>query len=435
MIKTILKFRLNSTLGQFKSFFLLISLLVATILIISTYDKFRSQQTKSLFNLIQNTYLNKTLVSISSSFEPRFEKLNFIVRSGDSLEGLIEEIKIDKDKKKNILKAILKEKKKLNLYENQKIIFEVDNLDKKITKITIPINKKKDLIITSAKENSYKFSEINKQLTLTKVYSENFIKNSLYKSAIEKNIDPNIIVQFAQIYGFEVDFQRDIRKNDSFQIVYEKFTNEENKTVDFGNILYANLILQGKPLELYYFKSEKDKISDHFENNGQSIKKTLMKTPINGARLSSPFGNRKHPILGYTKLHTGTDFAAPTGTPIMASGSGKILKAGWCGGGGNCVKIRHNSTYSTVYAHMSKFARGIKKGVRVKQGQIIGYVGSTGMSTGPHLHYEVIQNGKKINSQTLKLPSGKKLEGEARKNFELERIKIDVLKSELIYNN
>tara|TARA_B100000401_G_C52777394_1_gene706407 strand:- start:141 stop:1448 length:1308 start_codon:yes stop_codon:yes gene_type:complete len=435
MINTILKFKHNNTLIQFKSFFLLISLLVATILIISTYDKFRSQQIKSLHSLIQNTYLNKTLVSISSSFEPRFEKLHFIVRSGDSLEGLIEEIKLDKDKKKSILKAILKEKKKINLFENQKIIFEIDNLDKKIKKITIPINKKKDLIITSGKENLYKFSEINKQLTLTRVYSENFIKNSLYKSAIEKNIDPNIIVQFAQIYGFEVDFQRDIRKNDSFQIVFEKFTNEENKTVDFGNILYANLILQGKPLELYYFKSEKDKINDHFESNGQSIKKTLMKTPINGARLSSPFGNRKHPILGYTKLHTGTDFAAPTGTPIMASGSGKILKAGWCGGGGNCVKIRHNSTYSTVYAHMSKFARGIKKGVRVKQGQIIGYVGSTGMSTGPHLHYEVIQNGKKINSQTLKLPSGKKLEGDTREKFELERIKIDVLKSELIYSN
>jgi len=160
-----------------------------------------------------------------------------------------------------------------------------------------------------------------------------------------------------------------------------------------------------------------------------------MKTPINGARLSSSFGNRKHPILGYTKLHTGTDFAAPTGTPIMASGSGIIKKAGWCGGGGNCVKIRHNSTYSTVYAHMSKFARGIKKGVRVNQAQIIGYVGSTGMSTGPHLHYEVIKNGKKINSQTLKLPSGKKLDGKLREDFELTKIKINVLKSELINKN
>ena len=267
---------------------------------------------------------------------------------------------------------------------------------------------------------------------MNKVYKENFIKSSLYKAAIEKKIDPNIIVQFAQIYGFEVDFQRDIRKNDGFQIVYEELRNDNNKVVDFGNILYANLILQGKSLELYHFSSDKEKINDHFESNGQSIKKTLMKTPINGARLSSSYGMRKHPILGYNKMHQGTDFAAPLGTPIMASGSGKILKAGWCGGGGNCVKIRHNSTYTTVYAHMSKFARGIKKGTRVSQGQIIGYVGSTGMSTGPHLHYEVIQNGKKINSQTLKLPSGKKLKGKIREDFELAKIKINVLKAELI---
>ena len=157
-----------------------------------------------------------------------------------------------------------------------------------------------------------------------------------------------------------------------------------------------------------------------------------MKTPINGARLSSKFGMRKHPIDGYNKMHKGTDFAAPMGTPIMASGDGVVLKAAWCGGGGNCVKIKHNSTYTTVYAHMSKFGRGIKEGARVKQGQIIGYVGSTGKSTGPHLHYEVIKNGKKINSQKLKLPSGKILKGELRKKFEVEKIKIDVLKSEVI---
>ena len=157
-----------------------------------------------------------------------------------------------------------------------------------------------------------------------------------------------------------------------------------------------------------------------------------MKTPINGARLSSSFGIRKHPILGFNKMHRGTDFAAPKGTPIMSSGDGKITRSRWCGGGGNCVKIKHNSTYSTLYAHMSKFGRGIKEGVRVKQGQIIGYVGSTGMSTGPHLHYEVIENGRKVNSQKLKLPSGKILKGKARELFEIEKIKIDVLKSELI---
>ena len=169
-----------------------------------------------------------------------------------------------------------------------------------------------------------------------------------------------------------------------------------------------------------------------FDENGKSMRKTLMKTPINGARLSSSFGKRKHPILGYTKMHLGTDFAAPTGTPIMASGDGIITKAKWCGGGGNCVKIKHNSTYQTVYAHMSKFARGIKIGSRVKQGQIIGFVGSTGKSTGPHLHYEVIVNGKKVNSQKLKLPSGKILKGKERKLFETKKIKIDVLKSEKI---
>ena len=157
-----------------------------------------------------------------------------------------------------------------------------------------------------------------------------------------------------------------------------------------------------------------------------------MKTPINGARLSSSFGKRKHPILGFNKQHNGTDFAAPKGTPIMASGNGKVTRARWCGGGGNCIKIRHNSTYQTVYAHMSKFARGIKKGVRVKQGQTIGYVGSTGKSTGPHLHYEVIVNGKKVNSQKLKLPSGKILKGKDRKLFETTKIKLDVLKSEKI---
>jgi murein DD-endopeptidase MepM/ murein hydrolase activator NlpD len=139
-----------------------------------------------------------------------------------------------------------------------------------------------------------------------------------------------------------------------------------------------------------------------------------------------------HPIDGFNKMHRGTDFAAPKGTPIMASGNGMVEKASWCGGGGNCVKIRHNSTYQTVYAHMSKFARGIKKGVRVKQGQTIGYVGSTGKSTGPHLHYEVIVNGKKVNSQKLKLPSGKILKGEIRKLFETEKIKLNVLKSEKI---
>ena len=257
------------------------------------------------------------------------------------------------------------------------------------------------------------------------------ISNSLYQTALGLNVKPNIIIEFARLYGFQVDFQRDIWKDDSFQIIYEEYLNKDGVSIETGNIIFANLNLQNKDLKLYRHEYKKDKI-DYFDENGKSMRKTLMKTPINGARLSSSFGKRKHPILGFTKMHTGTDFAAPTGTPILASGDGLVVRAQWCGGGGNCVKIKHNRVYQTVYAHMSKFGRGIKKGARVKQGQIIGYVGSTGLSTGPHLHYEVIENGKKINSQKLKLPSGKILKGDERKEFEVDKIRIDVLKSDLI---
>ena len=254
----------------------------------------------------------------------------------------------------------------------------------------------------------------------------------MYRSAIDLGVKPNIIVEFARIYGFQIDFQRDIRKNDIFQILYEEFKDDEEKIIETGKILYANMILRGQKNELYYFDNKK--FGGHYDKNGRSAKKALMKTPINGARLSSSFGMRKHPILGFNKMHRGTDFAAKEGTPVMASGDGKIIRARWCGGGGNCVKIKHNSTYSTVYAHLSKFGPGIKEGRRVKQGKIIGYVGSTGMSTGPHLHYEVIENGRKINSQTLKLPSGKTLNKKYRKIFEVGKIKINVLKSETIHN-
>ena len=433
MLNITIKKQIYHKFKEFKSFILLLFLLITSVIVISIYDKFKIEQSKNLENLLQNIYFKKTLFSISASLEPRFQTLSHIVKTGQSFDEILNLNEFDNKERKKIINFLIKNKIKINLYENQKIIFEIDNLTKKeIRKIVIPITRKKDLVIELNKNNLLQYSEITKELNLVKVYKENFIKNSLYQSAMEKKINPNVIVQFAQIYGFQVDFQRDIRKNDSFQIVYEELKNDENKTIDYGNILYANLILQGKSFELYHFYSEKDKVNDHFEANGQSIKKTLMKTPINGARLSSSYGMRKHPILGYNKMHQGTDFAAPLGTPIMASGSGIILKAGWCGGGGNCVKIKHNSTYSTVYAHMSKFARGVKKGTRVSQGQIIGYVGSTGMSTGPHLHYEVIKNGKKINSQTLKLPSGKKLKGKLREDFELAKIKIDVLKSELI---
>ncbi len=214
--------------------------------------------------------------------------------------------------------------------------------------------------------------------------------------------------------------------------MYESYFDEYGEFVKSGSILFAHMSANSREITLYKFGDDKN--YGYFDINGKSVEKALMKTPINGARLSSSFGMRKHPILGFTKMHQGTDFAAPEGTPIMASGTGTVVLAKWCGGGGNCIKIKHNSTYETVYAHMQSFAKGMKVGKKVRQGQIIGYVGSTGMSTGPHLHYEVIVNGKKVNSQTLKLPSGKVLKDEERKQFEIHRIKTDVLIAELIAN-
>jgi murein DD-endopeptidase MepM/ murein hydrolase activator NlpD len=270
------------------------------------------------------------------------------------------------------------------------------------------------------------------KLNRKEIVSSNVIKNNLYSAAVEVGIEPNIIVEFANIFGFEVDFQRDIRKGDRFEIYYEQYLDDDNIVRQTGKIIYASMFVNNKEIALYNFKYNNE--IGFYDVDGKSVIKTLMKTPINGARLSSSFGMRKHPILGFNKLHQGTDFAAKTGTPIMASGSGVILRAQKYKGYGNFVSIKHNSTYVTAYGHMSKYGRGIKKGIRVTQGQIIGYVGSTGMSTGPHLHYEVIKNGKRINSQRLKLPTGKILNNESRNKFEVERIKIDVRLAELRKN-
>ena len=416
------------------SIFLWLAIIAIIGLVVTTiYSNSKNQQSELIKSSIGNTYLKKTIEELTKNLEPRYTSLTYISQAGDTYESIVNKLDVGKKEKKLLLDTILNENTLKILRVNQKFKFKFDNLSNyKIIEFKIETDKKNEILFEKlVANNSFVSKKIKKNFKKNIVYKETIITNSLYNSAVSLGIKPNIIIEFARLYGFQVDFQRDVWKDDSFQIIYEEFVYENDKVVDTGDIIFANLNLQNTDLQLYKYEYEKNKV-DYFDETGKSIKKTLMKTPINGARLSSSYGKRKHPILGYTKMHTGTDFAAPKGTPIMASGDGKVTKAGWCGGGGNCVKIKHNSTYQTVYAHMSKFGRGIKRGVRVKQGQIIGYVGSTGMSTGPHLHYEVIENGKKVNSQKLKLPSGKVLRGNDRKKFEVSKIKIDVLKSNLI---
>ncbi len=420
-------------IGQYSYFIWLIFLIFSTVLVTYFYDLNKKNQINYLNRSLKNIYLNNSLKRITSELKPRYIYIEHKVKEGDTYESIINNLNIQKKEKKLFLNSVTNNKNINILKLNQKIFFKIDKKNNtKIVNFTIEIDKKKNIFFEKIDNDETFVSKIiEKNLTKTIAFQEGIIKSSLYNAALKLGIKPNTIVEFARLYGFQIDFQRDIWKNDSFQIIYEEFKNEDGSVVEVGNIIYANLNTQNTDLQLYKFEYEKNKI-DYFDESGKSIRKTLMKTPINGARLSSSFGKRKHPILGFTKMHTGTDFAAPKGTPIMASGHGIVVKSSWCGGGGNCVKIKHNSSYQTVYAHLSKFGRGIKKGVRVKQGQIIGYVGSTGLSTGPHLHYEIIENGRKINSQKLKLPSGKILKGNLRKKFEVNKIKIDVLKSELI---
>ena len=411
---------------------LILTLLILIVTIFTLHFNHNKKiNNKNYINLINNIYLKKTLNNIFDNLEPKYKKINHKVRSGETFDKILDNYSVNKIEI-SIIKKKLSRKidlNKMNVMQN--IQFTLDQSNNTIREFVFQIsNAEKIYLKRIANTNEFDQKILNIKLNKNIIYKENIILQSLYKSATDQNIPPNIIVEFARIYGFQVDFQRDIRKQDRFQIMYEVFLDENKKMTNVGKILFANLILSGEDNSLYYFDREKNE--GHYNKSGKSIQKALMKTPINGARLSSSFGMRKHPIDGFNKMHQGTDFAAPKGTPIMASGNGIIEKAGWCGGGGNCIKIKHNSSYATVYAHMSKFAHNIKSRVRVKQGQIIGYVGSTGKSTGPHLHYEVIIDGKKINSQKLKLPSGKTLKGKERELFETKKIRLNVLKSEKI---
>ena len=414
-----------------RTIFSLTLLMIITIIAMNYHNYNKDINETNIKNLINNLYFKKTLTNIFNQFDPKHQKVSHVILKGDSLSNIFEKYSLNKAELQLVNNSLVKKYKINNLKINDLLEFTIDRSNQNVIELSYPISKTKKIYLLRSKD--FKFFEekiITNKLVKEIMYEENIIMNSLYKSAVDIGIPDSIIVEFARIYGFEIDFQRDIRKKDSFQIMYEIFKDENDEIVDKGNILFANLNVKGMNYPLYFFN--KKNLIGHYDESGKSIIKTLMKTPINGARLSSPFGMRKHPIDGFNKMHRGTDFAAPMGTPIMASGDGVIVKAGWCGGGGNCVKIKHNSVYQTIYAHMSKFANKVKSGVRVKQGQIIGYVGSTGKSTGPHLHYEVIENGKKINSQTLKLPSGKTLKGADRKLFETVKIKLDVLKSEKI---
>ena len=396
---------------------------------ISYNSKLKEERLKTIASFLANndTILLKNY--LLNQIESPYLEYDYLIKDGDTIENIFKKFGIS-NKQVDIIVEKIKKMKLADIKTGQKISFllkrNIGSKEIEIINVNYPLSKE-TFVQIDKKKNKIEVTKNVTQLYKKEIVLSGKINTSLYRSATDSGIEPNVILEFARIFGFEVDFQRDIRKGDEFEILFERFTDDRGKKIKTGKILYAFLDINNQKIQLYRFGKKNN--YDYYNLDGKSISKALMKTPINGARLSSPFGNRKHPILGFTKHHNGTDFAAPTGTPIMASGNGTVIKAGWCGNGGNCVRIRHNSSYTTGYGHLSKFAT--KTGRRVRQGQIIGYVGNTGMSTGPHLHYTVKYNGKFINSQKLKLPSGKILKGNERKLFEVERIKLDVKLAEL----
>ena len=335
------------------------------------------------------------------------------VKKGQTFSQILDNFNITNNRKFEIIKLINKTFNLRNLKINQVIFFFIDN-NKDVKKIIIELDFKTNLVVDLKSEISLKKIELD---TSTNIISKEFmIKESLYSDGIINKIPNQILIKIIQLFSFDLDFQRDIRENTKVSLSYQVINVEDKLDYSYGDIEYARISINDNNLEYFKFLTN-DGFIDYFNKSGKNVKKSILKTPLDGAKLSSNFGMRKHPISGFNKLHRGVDFAAPKGTPIYAGGNGIIEYVGLNGGYGKYIRIRHNNEYKTAYAHMLNFKKGISNGIRVNQGDIIGYVGSTGNSTGPHLHYEIIYKNKQINPMKLKLPSGKILSGSELEKF------------------
>ena len=356
----------------------------------------------------------------------------YYLQEGETFTGALKQADLQDDEINDVVNIITKkiDLRKLKVGTLIETYTKSVNDKKIINEIIIYPDIEKKIYVKKI-NNKFVAGENKKKLFNKLKLYEVEIHNSIYESLKKIDTPDEIIMEFVQLYSFDIDFQRDIRKGNKIKIFFEIYTDSQNNYIKSGNINFSEIILNDESYELYRFQSEGDEFVEYFNSDGKSATKALMKTPINGARLSSGFGMRKHPILGYNKKHQGVDFAAPTGTPIMAAGTGHIEFVGNNGGAGKYIRIKHLNGYKTSYSHLSKYASGIQKNVKVRQGQIIGYVGNTGLSTGPHLHYEVIFNGKRINPMKMKLPSGKQLKDKNLEIFLAEKERINAEVSDL----
>ncbi len=312
---------------------------------------------------------------------------------------------------------------------------ETDDLSNPQTVPDVPVGRllsvsfsptiQQDISITRTANGSFTAKSVQEQLAAKLHRAGARIDSSLYLAAMQAGIPAEVVVQMIHMFSYEVDFQRDLRPGDSFEVLYDYYYTPDGRPAKQGDISYAAMHLRGRTVQLYRYQPHDGDGVDYFDAKGESAKSMLMKTPVDGARISSGFGMRFHPLLGYTRMHKGIDFAVPVGTPVMAAGGGTIESAGWVNGYGNFMVVDHGNNYETAYGHLSRFAPGMHKGSHVHQGQVIAFSGNTGLSTGPHLHYEIRIHKEQVNPLTVKVARGRLLSGHDLRDFLMERMHMD----------
>jgi murein DD-endopeptidase MepM/ murein hydrolase activator NlpD len=354
------------------------------------------------------------------------------IGSGDTLTGVLSRAGLSSAEAYQVVEAVKRHVDPRSLKPGQTLNIKFDPADSEedesgvqFASMNMAVDPLRTVSVSrSEAEEGYKANLHEREIEKHLYVREAPIETSVFGSAAKAGIPQSVVAEAIRIYSWHVDFQRDIRQGDRLQVMYEQYETEDGAKIKTGDVIYAKLTVGGVDIPIYRYET-KDGHVDYFLGSGHSIRKTLMKTPIDGARISSGFGMRRHPIQGYNKMHKGIDFAASTGTPIYAAGDGVIQRASRFSGYGNYVRIRHNNQLSTAYGHMSRFASGISPGKRVHQGDVIGYVGATGAATGPHLHYEVLLNGAQVNPRGVNLPTGEVLEGEQLRIFQARAREID----------
>lgn len=361
---------------------------------------------------------------------PQFPKsMHLTVEKGDTLMTMLVREDVQYDEAVDVVDALRKTYNPRSLKIGQEIDIMLDSHPEQpskaaVSELSIKLDPIESVELSRLPSGSFSVEKASKPLSTELALASGTINNSLFETGYENGVPDGVLAQLVKAYSYDVDFQREIQRGDKMEVLFERKTTDDGEIAGYGDIQYAMLKLSGKPLKIYRYESKDGNVS-FYDAKGEGIIKALLKTPINGARISSGFGMRQHPILGYSKMHRGTDFAAPKGTPIYASGDGVIEQRGWVNGYGNYIKMRHNGIYESAYGHMSAFARGIGPGVKVKQGQVIGYVGATGQATGPHLHYEIHKYGQQVNPMNEKFKTGIALAGAELQNFKAHVAKID----------